>query len=657
MKALIGKTPFFRLLLPVIAGIVTGSLFPVVLSATLPVGLLGLFLMLFSFFIGPDEQFRLRWVFGTGVCLFLFSLSLYQFRQHIESTRLTPPGYGQYDLGTVLNIPEVKPRSIAVNIKTASPGEKRVILYLEQTDEARELLPGDEIIFRSRIEIFRNFGNPDDFDYAGYMKTKGFAGSGYVPAGDWQKTGRQSKNISALSQRVRMKALDFYRTFELESDAYAFICALTLGYKLHLSNDLQEAFRASGTAHILALSGLHVGIIYAVISLLFSFLGKNGYGPMIRQWLVIAALWGFVFVVGMSPSVVRAAIMLTLFSIGNLYHRNGFSFNSLAAAAFFILIFQPSSLFDISFQMSFTAVFAILFFSPIVSRLYQPRNKVIQYIWNLFSITTSAQLGVFPLVLYHFGTFPTWFFITNMLVVPLVGIIIYATFPLIIFGLLRSFQWDFINMIYIFFGWVEKTLIELLLKIVYISESIPLAQISGKKISFLQLVLLLLIIYSFVRFLTNHRARLLIISLTALLLFQITITYENLTLPAPQLAVFNNPGRSEIAIYHKEKRHFIDIQENSFIPHPEKSILLISETDFSSYDTVNAVKPFPLDVLILSQQEPSDIEQLLALFSPKLIVLDSSLPKYASKRIERECVLRSIKVHDVTEKGAFSLKF
>ena len=244
-----------------------------------------------------------------------------------------------------------------------------------------------------------------------------------------------------------------------------------------------------------------------------------------------------------------------------------------------------------------------------------------------------------------------------MLVVPLVGIIIYATFPLIIFGLLRSFQWDFINMIYTFFGWVEKTLIELLLKIVYISESIPLAQISGKKNSFIQLVLLLLIIYSFVLFLTKNRARLLIISLTALLLFQITITYENLTLPAPQLAVFNNPGRSEIAIYHKEKRHFIDIQENSFIPHPEKSILLISETDFSSYDTVNAVKPFPLDVLILSQQEPSDIEQLLALFSPKLIVLDSSLPKYASKRIERECVLRSIKVHDVTEKGAFSLKF
>src|SRR5690606_15982056 len=120
----------------------------------------------------------------------------------------------------------------------------------------------------------------------------------------------------------------------------------------------------------------------------------------------------------------------------------GFTYNSLAAAAFLILIFQPSYLFDVGFQMSFAAVFAILFFNPLLNRLYRPPNKVVKYIWNLFCITTAAQLGVFPLVLYHFGTFPTWFFITNMLVVPLVGIIIYVTFPLIIFGLLRSLEWD-----------------------------------------------------------------------------------------------------------------------------------------------------------------------------------------------------------------------
>lgn len=654
MNALIGKTPFFRLLLPLIFGIIAGAIFPGILSVSLPIALAGLSFMLLSFFIRPDDQFRFRWLFGAGVCLFLFSLSLYQFRQHIESAELSPPGYSQYDLGVVLDIPEVKPRSIAVNVKTASPGEKKVILYLEQTDEARGLNPGDEIVFLSKVEPFRNFGNPDDFDYAGYMKNKGFAGSGYIPAVDWQRTGRETKSIPIMTQRFRAKALGFYRSFDLENDAYAFICALTLGYKVHLSNDLQEAFRASGTAHVLALSGLHVGIIYAVISLLFSFFGKSGYGFIIRQWLVILTLWAFVFIVGMSASIVRAAIMLTLFSWGNLYHRSGFTYNSLAAAAFLILIFQPSYLFDVGFQMSFAAVFAILFFNPLLNRLYRPPNKVVKYIWNLFCITTAAQLGVFPLVLYHFGTFPTWFFITNMLVVPLVGIIIYVTFPLIIFGLLRSLEWDLITVLYTFFQWVEKRLIELLLRIVYISESIPFAQISDKKISFLQLILLLLFIYSLTRFLFSRHARPLITSLAALLLFQFTVTHKNLTRPAPQLTVFNSPGQSEIAIFHNNKRHFTEIPENSFISHPEKRIFLLSDADFTTYHTD---KQFPLDILILSQQASFDIEQLLALFRPSKIVLDSSLPRYAAVRIAQECRALGIEVHDVTEKGAFSLNF
>lgn len=654
MNALIGKTPFFRLLLPLIFGIIAGAIFPGILSVSLPTALAGLSLMLLSFFIRPDDQFRFRWLFGAGVCLFLFSLSLYQFRQHIESAELSPPGYGQYDLGVVLDIPEVKPRSIAVNVKTASPGKKKVILYLEQTDEARGLNPGDEIVFLSKVEPFRNFGNPDDFDYAGYMKNKGFAGSGYIPAVDWQKTGRETKSIPIMAQRFRAKALDFYRSFELDSDAYGFICALTLGYKVHLSNDLQEAFRASGTAHVLALSGLHVGIIYAVINLLFSFFGKSGYGFIIRQWLVILTLWAFVFIVGMSASIVRAAIMLTLFSLGSLYHRSGFTYNSLAAAAFLILIFQPSYLFDVGFQMSFAAVFAILFFNPKLSRLYRPPNKVVKYIWNLFCITTAAQLGVFPLVLYHFGTFPTWFFITNMLVVPLVGIIIYAAFPLIIFGLLRSLQWDIITVLYTFFQWVEKNLIELLLRIVYISESIPFAQISDKKISFPQLILLLLFIYSVTRMFVSRHPRPLIISLSALLFFQFTITYKNLTCPAPQLTVFNSPGRSEIAVFHNNKRHYLDITENSFVPHPEKCILLVSETNFTTHYTG---EPFPLDILILSRQTSLHIEKLLGMFRPAMIVLDSSIPRYTAFRITQVCAAFNIDIHDVTEKGAFSLNF
>lgn len=654
MSALIGESPFFRLLLPVMAGIIVGVLYPVILSAALPLSLCGLLLMLLSFFIHPDSQYNFRWLFGAGICFLLISLSFYQLRQHNKSTQLLTSASPQYDLGILLDIPEIKARSIAVNIKTAPPEERKVILYLAPTDEARKLVPGDEIAFRTRLDPFKNQGNPDDFNYARYMQMKGFAGSGYVPANDWQKTGRQSRSIPVRAQRVRAKALDFYRSFDLESDTYAFICAITLGYKTHLSNDLQEAFRASGTAHILALSGLHVGIIYAVISLLFSFLGKNGYGFIIRQWLTIIALWAFVFVVGMSASVVRAAIMLTLLGIGNLHHRNRFSYNSLAAAAFLILIFRPLYLFDVGFQMSFGAVFAILFFNPKLLRLYKPPNKAVTYIWELFCITTSAQLGVFPLVLYHFGTFPTWFFVSNMLVVPLAGIIIYATFPLILFGLLRALPYGFVSTLYTFFRWAEKILIETLLRIVYFSEAIPGAQITDKKISLIQLIAISLFIYTLSRFFISHRAKPLITALTALLLFQLTLTHKNLTRPEPQLVVFNNSGQSEIAVFHQHKRHYLNFQENNFIPHPEKRIFLLSDNDLTESLTDGQ---FPVDILILSQQGHFKINRLAELFHPDLIVLDSSIPRRTAAGIARECANLNIELHDVTKNGAFSLKF
>ncbi|MDR2816264.1 MAG: hypothetical protein LBB62_06130, partial [Proteiniphilum sp.] len=139
-----------------------------------------------------------------------------------------------------------------------------------------------------------------------------------------------------------------------------------------------------------------------------------------------------------------------------------------------------------------------------------------------------------------------------------------------------------------------------------------------------------------------------------LLCFQFTITHRNLTLPAPQLTVFNSPGQSEIALFHHNKRRHFEIPETNFLPHPEKRILLLSDDAFSSYHTV---QPFPLDVLILSQQESFNLKQLLELFSPSMIVLDSSLSRYAAARIVRECTALGIKVHDVAENGAFSLNF
>jgi competence protein ComEC len=248
-----------------------------------------------------------------------------------------------------------------------------------------------------------------------------------------------------LAQRCRIKILSYYRSLGLVGDTYAFIAAITLGYKAYLSDDIKKAFQASGTAHLLAVSGLHTGIIYLILSLLLSPLGRRGIGFRIRQWTIILMLCGYAFLAGLSASVVRAVIMLSLYCMGRLRQESSFTVNTLAAAAFLILIFQPNSFYDISFQMSFGAVFSILWFQPRIAALVKTKKKITKYLWNLMTLSLSAQLGLFPLLLYHFGTFPTWFFITNILVVPLLGGIIYSMIPLLLTGLLPITLFNFLE--------------------------------------------------------------------------------------------------------------------------------------------------------------------------------------------------------------------
>lgn len=654
MNELIGKTPFFRLLLPVITGIAAVSLIPGCADQLLLFNLSGLLMMLLSFFIGRKQQFSLRWLFGAGVFLFLSSLAAVQYLELEKRVDFTFSDEEQSYRGTILDIPVMKPRSVACNVKITSPVKKKVILYLERTDEARTLNPGEEIIFTARLQSFRNLGNPDDFDFVRQMKMKGFTGSGYIRATNWVKTGRVNPSLSVVAQRFRAKALNFYRSFGLQQDTYAFISAVTLGYKAHLSDELMEAFRASGTAHILAVSGLHVGIIYLIFNSLFSFLGKRGKGYVVRQWFVLLLLWAYAFTAGMSSSVVRAVIMLTLFCVGNMQHRKGFTYNTLAATAFLILIFRPFSLFDVSFQMSFGAVFAILYFQPKLSMLYTPKNSISRYVWSLLTVSTAAQLGVFPLVLYYFGTFPTYFFITNLLVVPIIGLILYTSLLLLAAGSLSFLHVGLVELLQTFFLWTVKNLTEITLHIVYMAESLPFAQLSKGEISVLQLLLLFAFIIFFTRFLFSHRSQPLIVAMVTFLLFQWTITYDHCTVSPTQLVVFNHYEKSDIALFTDKQRHYVELPANGFLPHPDKSIFKLSDGSFNNYVAEDL---FPLDILILSQYSYFDMKQLLGVFNPSMIVLDSSLPRFAADRMKKECNRLGIGVHDVTENGAFSVIF
>ena len=213
----------------------------------------------------------------------------------------------------------------------------------------------------------------------------------------------------------------------LSDDQYAIVAAMALGDKSALTHELKDTYSKTGASHILALSGLHLGIIYALLSLLV--VGRRW--QLMTQVAIILSIWAFVFLVGMSASVVRSAVMLTVYALLAIGHRQKMSVNTLAFTAIVMLLISPQALFDVGFQMSFMAVFAILLFVPLFYRPFSAEylmtHRIISWLWGMVAVSIAAQIGVAPLIAYYFGRFSCYFLLTNFIVIPAATLILYLS--------------------------------------------------------------------------------------------------------------------------------------------------------------------------------------------------------------------------------------
>ena len=225
----------------------------------------------------------------------------------------------------------------------------------------------------------------------------------------------------------RTKLLDRLSENGVDGGVYAVVAAMALGDKSQLTKELKDTYAVTGASHVLALSGLHLGIIYTLLSLLLS----RRRWQVVSQVVIIVCIWLFVFLVGLSASVVRSAVMLTVYALLSLGHRHKMSVNTLAFAAIVMLLFNPMSLFDIGFQLSFLAVLAILLFYPLFegvwSQSFLMDHRAFRWLWTMLAVSCAAQIGVAPLIAYYFGRFSNYFLLTNLVVVPAATLILYLS--------------------------------------------------------------------------------------------------------------------------------------------------------------------------------------------------------------------------------------
>lgn len=306
-------------------------------------------------------------------------------------------------------------------------------LYLQKDSAAGSLLQGDIIAVACRPYLPRK--SAGEFDYGKYLIYNGISAQAYSDSLSWQKISHSTLlSPVAIAERVRMALAGNYNNSNISRRNASIISALTLGDRSCLDADTRDVFVNAGAMHILAVSGLHVGIIYSLVWMLLTGFGlwipsfKNRSGRFGLYFSLILLLWCYAFITGLSASVVRATLMATMFTVSMMLERKSSHFNTLAASAFLLLLFRPLDLFNLSFLLSYSAVLSILTIGIWLSgSLIKIRNKVLKYFYDIFAISIAAQAGVLPWTLLFFGTTSNYFLLTNMMVIPLAPVLVYAS--------------------------------------------------------------------------------------------------------------------------------------------------------------------------------------------------------------------------------------
>lgn len=426
--------PFVRLLIPLVIGIILGVNF------TFP-PLWGFCLVLlplvctFAYRQGKIAAHRFGVVSLAFICCLGITLvqeknplsNTGHFSHHIDTKKT------QTFIGIVQGTPKNKGNKIESNIALKSlkkqekwrPVQGTIKAYIKPNSKTSLLKYGDRVIIQSYINPSRSPTNPKAFDYAKYLKYQGISHTCFVQKNNIKILEESTPSILlSKSYALRKQMLSTLNVHLTSENERAVGEALILGFKDNMTDEVQNAYASTGATHVLAVSGLHVGILYLLVRLLLGFLkGKSRQIQWVKLLLSLLVIWGFALLTGASPSVLRAATMFSFVAVGDVLARNKNIYNTLAASAFVLLCIQPLLLFNVGFQLSYLAVIGIVFFQPLIYKSWYVKGKLGQFVWGLLSVSLAAQITTLPISLFYFHQFPTYFLLSGLVVVPAASLI------------------------------------------------------------------------------------------------------------------------------------------------------------------------------------------------------------------------------------------
>jgi competence protein ComEC len=683
------KVPFVRLLVALITGILLQWQFQLPITFLVSTILVIAGLIVIYFFISLKTKYRTGFTNGimTNVLIAFLGGLLVWLHDIRNNDRWIGHNYDNSGFVVVtLEEPLVEKtnsyKALArvdgvINANVVKKQKGKIILYFKKDTSLRHLDYGSQIIINKPLQEIRNAGNPGSFDYARYSLFQGITHQVFLTNDDFDVPDLQNKDWFAdfifRSRKWVVTTLQSYIKGEKEQ---ALAEALLIGYKDDLDKNLVQSYTNTGVVHIIAISGMHLALIYGLLILLTRPLKRKKELNWLRVLLIVSALWLFTLLAGAQASVVRSAVMFTCIALAELFSRRTSIYNTLALSAFLLLAYNPFWLWDVGFQLSYAAVLSIVaFYRPIYTWFYFP-NKLLDFFWKTMAISIAAQILTTPISLYHFHQFPVLFLLTNMVAVPLSSIILFAEITICAFAWLAPVA----NWI----GQLTELLIFWMNSYVERIETIPFSVWNGFSINVFQTFLLLGGSVSVCLWLMENRKWQLWIGLGCMLAVAGMRTFSFINSSnQKKLIVYNVPKYSAIDLVVGRNFNFIgdstllhdDFIRNFHIQPSRilhrikqkqslsssckefeffnKRIVVVDSTTYFLERSVNS----PVDVLILSGNPKLYISNLARKLTINQVVIDGSVPQWKAKLWKTDCDSLRIPCHDVSEKGAFVQEF
>ena len=558
----------------------------------------------------------------------------------------------------------------------STQAEGKLIIYFNKDSSLQSLTYGSQILFKKRLQEIKNAGNPGSFNYRQYCLQQGISHQVYLTTNDFQKLAVTNTNgFTDFLFRTRKTVVNIIRKFIPGEKEQGLAEALLIGYKDDLDKNLVQSYSNTGVVHIIAISGLHLGLIYWLLLGLTKPLKKKKGISWLRFIVIISSLWLFSLLAGAGPSVLRSAVMFSCIAFGEVLNKRSSIYNTLALSAFILLCINPFWLWDVGFQLSYSAVLSIIiFFRPIYNWFYIA-NKPVDWLWKLNALTLAAQVLTLPISIYHFHQFPVLFLLANLVAVPLSSSIVIGEIILVVIS--------FISPLATAVGWCLQKMISLMNFYVERLDHVSFAVWNSLSISIVQTVFLLAFIASISVWLMEKRPKAIWLGLVCLFCF-ISLRSVSFIKAYQQkaLIVYNVPKHQAIDIIDGRNYLFVgdkELEKDDFIRnfHLQPSRILhritpmnLAQQNHKAFEVFKrklvlieseeSFKPLSqkiiTDVIVLSRNPKLYINNLNKTFVIKQLVLDGSVPAWKAKLWKKDCDSLGIACHDVSEKGAFVMK-